>query len=309
MRLQHLYLILALAETGTLRAAAQRLNVTQPALTKALRQLEEELGTALVIRSSKGVRLTASGELMAARAASAVREIERARDEVAWMIQHVRARVSLGVSPAAAIVLLPGAFARMRARFPQVQIGVIDAIYPRSLTMLRAGELDIAVGPLPPEGAGRDLRVAPLFDAQQVLVAREGHPLARARRLADLQGAAWVITGPPNGPGDPRRIGFERRGLAMPQVLLQCESFSTLVAVLPSVDAVAIMPQRFFTEYARRMRIVQLPIEDVLPIVTLHAVWRADTPLTAPAARLLDALEEEAKIARSGDALKGTREH
>ncbi|MEQ1807962.1 MAG: LysR family transcriptional regulator, partial [Burkholderiaceae bacterium] len=58
MRLQHLQLILAIAEMGTLRAAAERMNVTQPALTKALRQLEDEFGTAMVLRSPKGVRLT-----------------------------------------------------------------------------------------------------------------------------------------------------------------------------------------------------------------------------------------------------------
>jgi LysR family transcriptional regulator, regulator of abg operon len=299
MRLQHLHLILALAETGTLRAAAGRLNVSQPALTKALRQLEEEFATTLVTRSSKGVRLTPSGELLAARAVSAVRELDRARDEVAWQLQNVRARVAIGVSPAAAIVLLPGALARMRARWPQVQIGVIDAIYPRALTMIRAGELDLAAGPMPPDGVGRDLRVAPLFDAQQILVVRAGHPLARARRLADVQGAAWVVTGPPNGPGDPMHLGFEHRGLATPPVVLQCESFSTLVALMPSIDAVGIMPQGFFERYARHMGIVQLPIDDPLPRVTLHAVWRADTPLTAPAARLLDALEQEASGVRS----------
>lgn len=299
MRLQHLHLILALAETGTLRAAAGRLNVTQPALTKALHQLEDEFGTALVTRSPKRVRLTAPGELLAARAASAVREIERAREEVAWQLRHVRARVTVGVSPAAAIVLLPGALARMRSRWPQVQVGVLDAIYPRALTMVRAGELDLAAGPLPPKGAGRDLRVAPLFDAQQILVARASHPLAGARRLSDLQHAAWVVTGPPDGPGDPRQLGFERQGLATPPVVLQCESFSTLVAVMPSIDAVAIMPQGFFAEYAHRAGIVQLPIEDPLPQVTLHAVWRADTPLTAPATRLLEALEQEAREVRA----------
>jgi LysR family transcriptional regulator, regulator of abg operon len=299
MRLQHLQLILAIAEAGTLRAAAGRMNVTQPALTKALRQLEDEFGTAMVLRSPKGVRLTPAGELLAARAASALRELDRAREEVAWQLRHARARVTVGVSPAAAITLMPGALARLRARWPQVQVGVVDALYPRALTMVRAGELDLAAGPLPPDGAGHGLRVVPLFDAQQILVARAGHPLAHARRLADLEQAAWVVTGPPNGPGDPAHLGFDRLGLATPPVVLQCESFSTLVALMPSVDAVGIMPQGFFDRYAGRMGLVRLPIDDPLPRVTLHAVWRADAPLTALAARLLDALEVEARGVRA----------
>ena len=299
MRLQHLQLILTLAETGTLRAAAGRLNVTQPALTKALRQLEDEFGTPMVLRSSKGVRLTAAGELVAARAASVIREIDRARDEVAWQLRHAHARVSIGVSPAAAIVLMPGVLARVRARWPQVHVSVLDAIYPRALTMVRAGEIDLAVGPLPAEGAGRDLRVQPLFDAQQVLVVRAGHPLARARRLAEIQHAGWVVTGPPTGPGDPMHLGFDRLGLATPPVVLACESFSTLVALLPSVDAIGIMPKGFFDQYASRLGVVKLPIDDPLPRVTLHAVWRADAPLTAPAAHLLDAMEQEARAVRA----------
>jgi LysR family transcriptional regulator, regulator of abg operon len=298
MRLQHLQLILMLAETGSLRAAAERLNVTQPALTKALRQLEDEFGTAMVLRSPKGVRLTPAGELLAARAASAMRELDRAREEVAWQLRHAKARVSIGVSPAAAIVLMPGALARLRARWPQVRVQVLDALYPRALTMVRAGELDLVAGPLPPEGAGRDLHVQPLFDAQQVLVARAGHPLARATRLAELQQAAWVVTGSPHGPGDPANLGFDRLGLATPPVLLECESFSTLVALLPSVDAIGIMPQGFFDHYAARLGVIRLPIEDPLPRVTVHAAWRADAPLTAPAGRLLDALEQEARAVR-----------
>lgn len=300
MRLQHLQLINALAEAGSLRACAQRLNVTQPALTKALRQLEDELGAAMVLRSAKGVRLTSAGELLAARAATAMRELERAREEIAWSLRHAEALVTVSVSPAAAIEVLPDALGRLRDRWPQVRVRVVDAIYPRALTMVRGGEIDLAVGPLPVAGAGRDLRVSPLFDAQQVLVCRGGHPLAAARRLHDLQEAAWVVTGPPKGPGDPMHLGFEQLGLRPPTVVMECESFSTLVALLPSVDAVGIMPSGFFEQYAQRMGIARLAIADPLPRVTLHAAWRADTPLTAPAGHMLDALEQAAREVRTG---------
>ena len=294
MRLQHLHLILALSETGSLRAAALRLHVTQPALTKSLHQLEDEFGTAMVTRSPKGVRLTLAGELLAARAASAVRELDRAREEVAWQLKHEHARVTVGVSAAAALMLLPGAIARMRARWPQVQCRVVDAIYPRVLTMVRTGELDLAVGPIVLGAVGPDLQVAPLFDEQLIIIARSDHPLGKATRLAQLQGIAWIVTGSAGGPGDPACAGFERQGLTSCPVVLQCESFSTLVALMPSLDAVSIMPKDYFQKFVQNMGIVQLPIEDPLPIVTLHAIWRADAPLTVPASHLLDSLEQEA---------------
>lgn len=98
MRLQHLQLLLTLAQTGSLRVPAQVLNVTQPALTKALKQLEEEFGTALVVRSPKGVRLAPAGELLAARAATVLRELDRAREEVGWFARNERSAVAVGVS-------------------------------------------------------------------------------------------------------------------------------------------------------------------------------------------------------------------
>jgi LysR family transcriptional regulator, regulator of abg operon len=246
------------------------------------------------------VRLTPAGTLVAARAATVVREIERAREDVAWQMRYAASHVAISASPAAAIVVLPGALARLRSRWPQVRVQVMDAVYPRALTMLRAGEVDLAVGPLPEEGAGRDLRVQPLFDARQVLVVRPENPLAGARTLAELQHADWIVAGPTGGPGDPMHLGFDVRGMPNPPVTVTCESFSTLLALVPSVNAVAVMPAYFYDSYAAPRGLVQLPFVDPLPTVSVHIAWRADAPLTAPASHLLDALEQEARAVRSG---------
>lgn len=300
MRLEQLQLIQALSVHGSLRAAAKAMNLSQPALTKAVRLLEEELAAPLVDRTPKGVRLTPAGSLVAARAATVLREIDRARDDVAWQLSHAASRIAICVSPAAAISVLPGALARLRARWPQVLVQVVDAVYPRALTMLRAGEVELAVGPLPPEGAGRDLRVQALFDAQRVLVARPGSPAAGARTLADLQRVNWIVAGPTAGPGDPAHLGFDVPGLPTPPVSVTCESFSTLLALLVTSDAVAVMPESFYDEYAALHGLLRLPIVDPVPKVTVHVAWRADAPLGAPAGHLLDALEQEARSSRLG---------
>ncbi|WP_427307395.1 LysR family transcriptional regulator [Cupriavidus sp. H39] len=299
MRLQQLHLLLALARSGSLRASAQILNVTQPALTKALRQLEQEFGAALVLRTPKGVRLTPAGELLAARAGTVVRELERAREEVAWHLRHAEAQVSVGLSPVAAILLAPGAVARFGARWPQVRLRVRDTLYPRALEQVRAGELDLALGPLPTGGAGRDLLVQPLFDSQVVIAARRSHPLARARKLARLVEADWVLTGPTGGPGDPRNLRFDAAQDRTPQVRLECESFATLLALMPRLDVVGIMPKGFFARYGPALDLIELPIADALPRTTIHALYRADTPLTVPAQRLLDAFVAEAAAQRN----------
>ncbi|NML31861.1 LysR family transcriptional regulator [Paraburkholderia antibiotica] len=294
MRLQQLHLLQAIAQTGSLRASADLLNVTQPALTKALRQLEEEFGTALVLRSPKGVRLTPPGELLAARANTALRELDRAREEVEWHLRHARAQVTIGVSPVAAILLAPGALERFSVRWPQVVLRVRDTLYPRALEQLRAGELDLALGPLPIEGFRRDLLVHPLFESRIVIAARRGHPLAAETTLAGLANADWVLTGPAGGPGDPRNLCNEAQVELTPKVRLECESFATLLALMPRMDVVGIMPKGFFDRHGPAMDLLELPIGDALPTTTIHAVYRADAPLTVPAQRLLETFTAEA---------------
>ncbi len=295
MRLQHLHLLLTLARTGSLSASAQALNVTQPALTKSLKQLEEELGTALVVRSPKGVRLAPAGELLAARAANVVREIERAREEVAWFSRNERTTVTVGVSPAAALLLAPGAISRFQARWPGVTVRLTDALYPKAQERLRSGELDMALGPLPAVGAGHDLRAISLLHSASVIVAPRNHPQRRARRLRDLDGAGWVLTGPRLGPGDPTHLGFEQQGLAPPLVTLECDSFSILLAMLPTLGALAVVPRHFFDRHGPQIGLVALDIADPLPPTVIHLTTRAEGPLTLPTQRLRDAFEQEAR--------------
>ena len=295
MRLMHLQLLRAIAQTGSLRAAAEAMHLSQPALTKALRQLEMEFGAALVVRSSRGARLAPAGELLAARADIALRELERGREEVAWHVEQTRASLSIGVSPAAAAMLVPATLARFAARWPTVQVRVVDTLYPRAFSQLRAGEIDIAIGPLNEAADSHDIHLEALFASETVVVARKGHALARAQRLQALADAPWVMTGPASGPGDPVRLGIWPDEDQARRAPLACESFSTLLAVVRELDPLAVGPRGFFEYYGPPLGLMRLPIRDPLPVLRVYAMTRADAPLTLPAQRLLDAFREESR--------------
>ncbi|MEY3887053.1 MAG: hypothetical protein RL650_1145 [Pseudomonadota bacterium] len=294
MRLQQLQLLLTLARTGSMRASAVEMNVTQPALTKALKQLEEEFGTSLVVRSPKGVRLAPSGEMLAARAATVVREIDRAREELAALTQTTQTTLSVGVSPAAALVLTANTISTFQARWPQVRVRLMDALFPTAMEQLRSGELDLAIGPTPPAGLGRDLQARALIESPSVIVLQKNHPLAKARKLEDLKAADWLLSGPRLGPGDPVHLGFEQRGMDSPRVKVECDSFSTLLAVLPQMQTLALVPRRFYDVHGPRMGLVALELEEKLPSTSIHLIFRADATLSLPAQRLLDAFAQEA---------------
>jgi DNA-binding transcriptional LysR family regulator len=295
MRLQQLELLTTLAQQGSLRAAAEVLNVTQPALSKSLRQLEEEFGTTLVQRSAKGVRLAPAGELLAARAITVLREIDRARADIARHMGSLSGRITIGLSPAVAILFAPGAVARTGARWPKVRICLRDALYPQALHQLRSGELDFVLGPVPASGVGHDLVRQTLFHSQEVIAARKGHPLSQVTRLADLTEARWILTGPAQGPGDPAHLHFQSLGLPEPVVDLQCESFSTLLGLMPALDVIGIMPRSFLDRHGERAGLIALPIQDPLPVTSIYAVTRANEPLTLPAQDLLEAFLQEAR--------------
>jgi LysR family transcriptional regulator, regulator of abg operon len=301
MRLQQLHLILSLRETGSLRASAEALHVSQPALTKALKLLEEEFGASLVLRGAKGVRLTPAGEMLAARSATALRELERAKEEVSALSGHMGGNVSLGLSPAAAMLIAPFAISRFSAKWPEVHIRVIDTLFPRSLAQVRAGELDLVIGPIPNGAVFQDVMVRPLFEYRHLIVTRKNHRLAKTRRLAQLAQGPWIRIGPPGGPGDPKRAEFEALGLLNPRVQMQCESFSTLLSLMPNIDMLGIMPSGFFERYGQREGLVALPIQDELPTINVCVASRADAPLTPQAERMLEAiLSESATYARAG---------
>ena len=298
MRLQQLQLLLTLARTGSMRASAVIMNVTQPALTKALKQLEEEFGATLVVRSPKGVRLAPAGEMLAARAATVIREIERAREELSALTSDTQTTLSVGVSPAAALMLAANTISTFQSRWPRVRVHLVDALYPKALEQLRSGELNLSLGPLPPAGIGRDLQASALIDSPSVIVVKNGHRLAEAKRLNDLVSASWLLSGPLLGPGDPTHLGFEQRGLPAACVTVQCESFSTLLAVLPNMDTLAIVPKRFYDVHGPRMGLVALDLQETLPATTIHIFSRTDGPLSLPTQRLLDAFLQEAKALR-----------
>lgn len=299
MRIQQLELLVAIERSGSLRAASEILCVSQPALTKMLRSLELEFGARLAVRGPRGIKLSPEGMLLAARAGSILRELQRARDEVAWHVAKPSIQVSVGVSPAAAVLLLEGAWARLSARWPQVQLKVVDAHFPLALGQVRAGEIDMAILPLPAEFVGSDLVVRALFVNQLALVAHRSHPLSKARRLASLVETPWALTGPPGGFGDPAWLPFKELGLAVPHISVECQSFSTLLTLLPRSGLIGVLPRRFLEMHAPHYELVELPLEDPLPSVTVHSIVRADTVLTPPAQLLLEALEQEASHIRS----------
>jgi len=291
MRLSQIRDFLAVVDAGSMRAAARALGLSQPALTKSIRQLEEELGGVLVTRSVRGAQPTEIGRAFLARARSVTADLRRAREEVAQLRGARGGSLTVGAAPAPALGLLPNALARLRRRWHEAKICVTDISPSEVMPALRDGRLDLAlsvrIGPLATPGP--EYLVEPLYLNEACIVARRRHLLAGARSLAELADAEWVRTGGTDNTSS-LPAAFQAAGMEPPRYRIECRSFFALAEIVAHSDLLAVVPWQLAAREVAGGRIVQVPMEDALPPREICLFTRADVPLTPVAREFVDVL-------------------
>jgi LysR family nitrogen assimilation transcriptional regulator len=172
MELRSLHYFVRVAELGSITRAAAHLHLAQPALTRHVQRLEEELGVALFTRANRGVRLTEAGEKLLDSAVRILRDIERTGDEIRAQDAHPSGRIILGITPTLCPVLVPELFARMRHEFPRVDLKVMHAGMVRLEEFVIDGRVDIAL--LSELSRSRLVLSTRLAQEEMVLVTRPG---------------------------------------------------------------------------------------------------------------------------------------
>lgn len=236
LRFRHLRLISELRRGGSLRAAAQVLNLTQPALSKALGELEGAFGFALFTRTARGVTPTAQGEVAVRGAEVLLAELAHLRLEVAAG-NSVAAVVRVGAPPFVAQGYLPAVLARLVQRDPPVRVQLFEERVPLLLEALAAGQLDALVTSYPaqmPELGGVQLQFEKLFDAEFFVIAPPGHPVTRARQVdwQRLAAEPWVMPAPTSMLRRLIEQGFLQAGLVPPVPVVESTSPVTNVQLV-----------------------------------------------------------------------------
>jgi DNA-binding transcriptional LysR family regulator len=213
------------------RASAE-LHRTQPALTSAVRRLEDECGAPLFERSGRGIRLTAAGGVLLKWAQRVRFDVDDAKREIGDIGQGLSGHVRIGIVPTAAQFLLPGAARQLLREAPAVTlrtvVGLVDTLKP----LLRSGDLDLMVGT--ETGSDDGLASQRVAEDTIVVAAAASHELFRGRpTLKDLTAYGWAL----QPPGAPTRDwldhAFDRRRLPRPRVQVE----STMLLVLPALIA------------------------------------------------------------------------
>jgi LysR family transcriptional regulator, regulator of abg operon len=307
MKLEQLQHLVAIVEHGSLRAAARRLGVPQPALTRSVRALERELGVELFVRSASGMTLTAPGRPFHRRAAAIVNEARRARDEVRQIAGGEQGNVVAALSIMPHVGMLPGALPAFQQRWPRVKLQLIEGLFPDIEHALRDGEIDFYLGAAPRETPAAGLVVEHLFDNTRAVFCRKGHALAGARSLKALAGAQWAATAVDyNADEDMARL-FAQHGLPPPAVQLRARSAASMMVALAHTELLAMMPVQCTDFPMTRDALQVIRVRETLPAPAIVLVRRPDLPLTPAAEFFCDALVREGPVAPREQDVKRSR--
>jgi DNA-binding transcriptional LysR family regulator len=298
LRLNQIRDFLAVVDSGSLRSAARQVGVSQPAITKSIRQLENELHVQLLQRNARGAAVTRAGKAFLARARVIQAELRKAEEDLQLLRGGRHGAVAFGIAPAACMLIVPDAMLQFRRQHPAASVRIVEGVNPALLPQVRDETLDFSVGQSPAGRLDGALRFKPLFRPQLAIVGRRGHPLRSARSLRELAGASWLMFYPPGGIATLEK-SFNAAGLPLPESIVRCESYAAALALLAKTDALALIIPRVITELFSPRHLQTIPVEDPLPAPLIGFYARSDAPLTRAAAAMAQAVTAVARrIAR-----------
>lgn len=295
MKLSHLRDVLAVAEHGSLRAAGRRLGITQPAITRSIRDIEQELGVSLFERHAQGVRLTEMGRAFARRAEAAQSELRRAQEEIEQMKGRTSGEVSIALSTASIMSIMPRAIADFRRRFPDAVLKIHESFFQPIEQDLLNGGVDFYVGPLERRTIAPQFAVEQLFENVRLILARKGHPLAGARSLEDLVGARWIRPTLSSHivEGDFEEM-FARAGLPRPQIVVNARSALITMLAIAESDLLTVLPRQWLDLPLLKGLVEPLALPPIAA-APITIVRRQDAPLTPAAEYMCDMLRRVAQ--------------
>ncbi len=196
LKLRHVRTFLEIARAESVSTAAARLNISQPAVSRSLKELEEMLATPLFDRVGRGLRLNEAGRVFQAHANASIVELMRARDRLT-RDGDLTSRLSIGVLPTAASELVPSAALAFRKEIPNASLHILTGPNWLLFDELREGRIDLVVGRMPEREKATGITFQQLYTEDVVLVCRPGHAILNTSVPEDHISDSELILPPP----------------------------------------------------------------------------------------------------------------
>ena len=291
-RLKH---FLAVYDLRSIGQAAERLFLTQPAISKSLRNLEEDLTVKLFDRTPLGVVPTVYGDALAQHARLIRSEMRHAETEIANLRGAVKGHVTVGVGPSIAAGIMPLATHLLRKSKPGIRLTITEGLVDSLLPALRRGEIDLAVGAWP-RPADKDISAETLVRDRVCVVAGPRHTLARKKivQLSDLLEYPWVL------PPETQRFRqlleetFIAQGLPPPIPSVTSNSATFIRTVLLDNQSLSFLPLQSLAVRRQTRTLVPLGVAGLSREVDVTIAFRERAVLSSASHALIAALREVA---------------
>lgn len=276
MELRHLRYFVAVAEEQNFSQAAERLRMSQPPLSKQIKQFEKELGVKLFDRKGRGVQLTEVGRLFLEEARRILAQVDQSVDMVRQAGDGRIGRLTVGFLPSAAHSVLPTVLREFRERFPGVKLSLQETNPDKLVQRLHDKQINVSFLYLPLNEATLDVK--PIMREPLVVALPEAHPLAAKTQVAmhEIADEPFILPPQHEVPGcygqimeACRRAGFLPKAVQEDVWLMQ-----TIVGLVAGGIGVALVPASL--RNLHRTGVVYKDIKDLSPTVEMGVVWRRD---------------------------------
>lgn len=301
-KMRQLALLLKLVGTGNLHAAASALNMSQPAATKLIQELEEALGAVLFIRQSRGMKPTPSGIMAARHAGFILAELRKMQQDIDGLQNGITGYVRVGAIISAVPARVAQALARMADAYPTVEVSLSVGTSNVLLPELSAGRLDFVVGSIAGAVGAELLTYSPLVEDVAVVVAGSKNPILRLHNLTlkDVFSERWIL--PPAGAPELRSIeaAFNAAGLPLPVNSTRMASMIATATTVEATDMLAIVPESMYRYFAKFQAMGQVDVKLQAPVEPYGLIHVSNRQLAPPARALYDIISDSAHQVSAG---------
>lgn len=287
IRLRHLHTFVAVAQQGTLGRAAETLNLSQPALSKTLNELEQLTGTRLFERGRLGAQMTLMGEQFLTHAVKVLDALNHAGQSLNQKDGQSATVVRVGALPTAALGILPKVIGQFHRQQADVTLQVATMNNTMLLSGLKSGELDLGIGRMSDPELMTGLNYELLFLESLKLVVRPGHPLLH-ENITLSRVMEWPVVVSPKGtiPRQNAESLLSSQGCKMPATCVETLSASLSRQLTVDYNYVWFVPSGAVKEDLRQGALTSLPVTTQGAGEPIGILTRVDTPLS-PAAQIL----------------------
>lgn len=265
LKLRDLRILIEVASAGSMARAARSLSMSQPAVSKAVQDLEVNLGARLFDRTPRGIEATIFGDAMLRRARGALDELSHGASELQFLANPARGELRLGCSEGMATGIVPVILERLLDARPGLTFHVLALQTPNQAfgQTVAERELEVAIGRYPRPFVSNELEVEHLFDDPLVVVAGRNHPAARRRKLhlRDLLDENWILLPTYAAIADVMDSVFAASNLPMPQTAIYTMSINVRYAMLASGKYVTMLPASSVRLSPFRSALTVLPVK------------------------------------------------